>query len=321
MIQSVAIKNFVGEELTLRLTDPEPYSGLIISKITGLGPAKANINITDISTTDGGIYNSARLEKRNIVMDLLFAFPEGSNLIEDARLFTYKFFPVKKPLSLVIETDRRIVATTGYVESNEPNIFDKHSGTSISIICPDPYFHSFEEEMVTTFSSLTSDFFFPFYGEVGTYADHTTPHTDAKYYLGYFGTLNDSITKEVYYTGDSEIGMRIKIHATGPASNPSIHNLDTQEFMSIDTSKLASLVDDGNENLIAGDDIIISTVRGNKSATLERSGQYYNILNCLDRDVDWLLLYQGVNRFFYEADTGSNNLEISLVNDVIFEGV
>lgn len=319
MIQSVTIKNFVGEELTLRLTDPEPYSGLIISKIDGLGPAKANVNVTDISTTDGGFYNSARLDKRNIVMDLLFAFPEGSNLIEDARLFTYRFFPVKKPLILIIETDRRIVKTEGYVESNDPNVFDKASGTHISIICPDPYFHSYESGMTTTFSSLTNDFFFPFYGTGPTYEPNDSETN--MYYLGYFGTLNDSISKEIFYEGDAETGIVIKIHAKGDASNPSIYNLKTDEFMSIDTSKLASLVNDGHSDLIDGDDIIITTIKGQKSAILNREGAYYNILNCLDRNVDWLTLYQGYNNFYYTAETGSTNLDVSITNDVIFEGV
>lgn len=69
MIKTITVKNYLGKEMTLELMRPEK-SGLIVASIDGLGPAKAVINITDISTNDGGTFNSSRLEKRNIVNQL-----------------------------------------------------------------------------------------------------------------------------------------------------------------------------------------------------------------------------------------------------------
>lgn len=84
----------------------------------------------------------------------------------------------------------------------------------------------------------------------------------------------------VVYNGDAEIGVTITIHAIGEASNITIYNTGTREVMRIDTDKLEKFTGSG---IIAGDEIIICTVKGNKSITLLRNGKTTNILNCLDK--------------------------------------
>ena len=71
MIKSVTVVNYLGESIKIELTKPD-VSGFVIKYITGLGPVKAEINNTEISTGDGAIYNSARLNSRNIVLGLSF---------------------------------------------------------------------------------------------------------------------------------------------------------------------------------------------------------------------------------------------------------
>ena len=66
MIRSVTVTNYLGDSIQLELMRPEK-SGLIIKSIEGLGPSDAAINMTELSTNDGALYNSARLNKRNIV--------------------------------------------------------------------------------------------------------------------------------------------------------------------------------------------------------------------------------------------------------------
>lgn len=157
MLKSVTVTNPKGESLTLTLTKPEE-SGLAITNITGLGPVKADINITPVAGMDGGIFNSAKRETRNIVIELAMLF---SPQIEDARQRTYRYFPVKKYVNLTFETDNRIAETVGYVESNEPSIFNKLEFTQISIICPDPLFYEQRTEN-TVFSGILPLFEFPF---------------------------------------------------------------------------------------------------------------------------------------------------------------
>lgn len=305
MIKSVTITNYLGETIEIKLDEGDPEHGLIISKINGLGPPIANINTTSLATNDGSVYNSARLEQRNIIFGLLFTF---SPKIEDARHNTYKYFPIKKNLQIVIETDNRTVMTTGYVESNEPDIFSKKEGNQISIICTDPYFYSAGENGVnsTVFYGVEPLFEFIF--------DNDSLNED----LIEFGSIENEQEKNVYYEGDGEVGITIYIHALGEARNITIYNTGTREVMSINTDRLEELTGSG---LVAGDDIIISTVRGNKTIRLLRAGVYTNILNCLEKGSDWFSLTRGDNIFAYIAEYGSENLEFRIENRVLYEGV
>lgn len=160
MIESITITNHLDESLELVLTEPEK-SGIIIRSIDGLGPAKANMHLTDLATIDGGIDNGAKLDTRNIVLSLLFL---KNPTIEDTRLKTYKYFPIKQNITFKIKTDNRECYTIGRVESNTPNIFDRDEGCQISIICPDPYFYNVEDDDVIFFADNAS-FEFPFSNE------------------------------------------------------------------------------------------------------------------------------------------------------------
>ena len=103
MIKSVTITNYLQESVKMVLTEPES-SGFIIRSIDGLGPAKANVHFTELSTLDGALDNGAMLESKNIVLSLIFI---GTPTIEDTRLKSYKYFPIKQNLTFEIETDNR----------------------------------------------------------------------------------------------------------------------------------------------------------------------------------------------------------------------
>lgn len=304
MIKSVIVTNHLGQSLKLELEFPEK-SGFAIREITGLGPCKADINFTELSTADGSIYNSARVNSRNIVISLKFL---EKPTIEATRRLSYKMFPIKKRIKLLIETDIRSYETYGNVESNEPSIFSNDSGTDISIMCPYPYFYSTGDggSTITIFSGIESTFTFPFSNE--SLAEDKIA----------IGSIVINQEQNVYYAGESEIGILIYIHAIGSVTNLTIYNSMTREVMRLDTDKLTILTGSG---IISGDDLIISTVRGDKFIKLLRDGEYTNILNCLDRDSDWFELTKGDNIFAFTADTGSTNLQFRIENRTIFEGV
>lgn len=307
MIYSFAVTNYLGDRIKLELGRPE-VSGFLIKSVTGLGPVKANVNTTEVVTNDGSMFNSARLSQRNIVFQLAFVDTIYGETIEDVRQKSYKYFPAKKSVEIVIETDNRYVKTKGYVESNEPDIFNSQEGTQISIICPDPYFYSAGEDgnNVTDFYTIDPVFEFPFSNE-----SLTEP-------LLVFGEIQIKTEGVITYHGDSEIGIVIYIHAIGQASNINIYNTETREVMTINTTKLEKLTGKG---LVASDDIVINTAKGEKSITLVREGVSYNILNCLDKNTDWFTLSKGDNIFAFTAETGVTNLQFRIENQVIYEGV
>ena len=302
MIRSLTVINYLGESLRLDLAEPEK-SGFIVKNIDGLGPAKANINTSEVCTSDGSQYNSARKENRNVVITLDFQlFP----VVEDARQLTYRYFPVKKELTLVIETDNRISCCNGYVESNEPEIFSNNEITQISIICPDPNLYSVDKIQSTKFSGLEPAFEFPFEND-----SLTEPTIE-------FGYEEDKEPHAIIYEGDSEVGITINIHFLGYAKNITLYNIHTREYMKIDTEKITTYT---GSAITKGDDIIIQTSRGKKKAILLRNGKIYNILNCIDHGSSWFELTKGANVFAFTVEEGNKNVQFNIENYIVYEGV
>lgn len=304
MIKSITVTNYLGESIKLDLARPE-LSGFAVANISGLGPGKATINTTAVSTMDGDLYNSSRLGGRNIVLSLLFLW---SPTIEEVRHKSYKYFPLKKEVTLLIETDKRIAEIKGRVESNEPTIFSSNEGAEISIICPNPFFYSAGEDGVSTviFSGVDSLFEFAF-GNESTTDD-----------LIQFGSILNKTENVVAYAGDSENGLTLIIHAIGEARNITIYNVSTREYLRLNTDKLAAFTGSG---IINGDEITICTVKGMKSIILLRDGQTTNILNCLEKNVDWFELAKGDNIFAYSAEYGAENLQFKVEYRTLYAGV
>lgn len=304
MIKSVTVTNHLDESIKLDLFNPDE-SGFIIKNIDGLGPVKANINFKELATNDGSIDNSARLSSRNIVMSLQFI---ESPTIEETRLKSYKYFPIKRNIKILIETDNRICETIGRVETNVPTIFSNAEGCQISILCPNPYFYSAGENGAnqTIFYGTNPLFEFPFSNESLTED------------LIEFGSIENRTEGTIYYDGDAEIGITIQIHAVGEAAGLVIYNTRTRELMRINDDKLKSLIGSGIQ---AGDEITITTSRGEKGIYMLRSGVTTNILNSLEKPIKWFQLSKGDNTFAYTASAGLTNLQFRIENKVIYEGV
>lgn len=292
MIKSIIVTNHNGESLKLDLFHPEE-SGLIVKSISGLGPPKANINSTDLATADGAIYSSARASTRNIVFNLQFMF---APTIEDARQKTYKYFPLKKKITIEVETDNRSLSTEGYVESNEPNIFSQEESTQISIVCVDPFFKDTRPSLVQ-FASVLPNFEFPFSNE---------SLTDD---LIEFGKIGLDTRSTLVYTGDVDTGILITIHAMGSVSGIlNIYNIETYENIKIDLSKIKALT---GSDYRSGDDIIISTVSGDKYVQVLHNGKYYNAIGIIDKLANWFQLTVGKNIFNFTVTDGVENLSIT----------
>lgn len=304
MIQSITVTNYLGDSIKLELARPEK-SGFVVKSVTGLGSGKANINTTEVATNDGSLFNSSRLPSRNIVISLKYLWNDS---VEDVRQLSYKYFPIKKKVTLLIETDNRSAEIDGYVEANDPDIFSKDEGSDISIVCPNPFFYSAGNKGLNTtvFYGVEPLFEFPFSNESLTEC------------LLEIGVIQNQTEKVIVYNGDAEIGVTITIHAVGEAGTITIYNTGTREIMRIDANKLETFTGSG---IIAGDDIVICTVKGSKSITLQRAGKSTNILNCLDKDADWFQLAKGDNVFAYTAESGSSNLQFRIENRIIYEGV
>jgi len=308
MIKSVKVTNFKGESTDLVLGSPG-NSGLYITSITGLGAADANINMTDLVTTDGKLFNSARLDSRQIVISFLYR--SETNNQERARRNSYKYFPIKRKLELEFTTDIQKASIIGYVEKNEANIFNENSGCQITIDCPDPYFYDAgaKKELVTYFAGIQPVFEFPFSNE------STTEN------LINFGEYKRADKAYILYEGDASIGVQMYMHAIQDISDTGyvrVFNVDTDERFELNCAKLKQVTGKG---FIKGDDILFSSERGNKHVWLLRDGRQYNILNCINLDVSWFQISRGTNTFAFTSDKNWEYIQFFIKSKTIYEGI
>lgn len=312
MVTALTVTNYVGESIRFDLMDPDT-SGFVIANITGITPVQANINITNVTTADGGVYNSARIDRRNIVITAIYL---PGPTIEEARHKMYKYFPTKKKVQLVFETDTRKLRTEGYVESNEVQVFTRQEYSQISIICPDPYFYSAEDDGadVLSFSGIEPRFEFPFYSD-----ESVDPEE-----LIEFSTVEVVNGRVLSYSGDIEIGATINVRIFDNIGNITITNVSNTQSMTIVADRVADIA---GETFRGGDLLTIVTKKGEKTIILTRGSNRYNLLNALERKSKWITIRRGDNIFTVLAEDPddstvySTNITVSIIADIAYEGV
>lgn len=304
MIKSLTAINYLGEAVTLDLLKPDD-SGFEVRYIRGLDAGKATLNFSKVATIPGNKFNSATVDGRNVVIGLGLL---NSPTIEESRQRAYRFFPRMQEVTLIIETDKRLVTTTGYVESNESDIFSPDTALQVSIMCEDAYLYdaSVNSRVGASFYGTTKLFEFPFSNESLTEK------------LLEFGSIQGITSQDIYYEGDASIGMTISIGINGPVTNLRFYNDQTSEVISINHATLVAMVGSG---LHQGDRVVVVTNVNEKSATLIRNGVRTNILNALGRNIVWPVFRKGLNRMAYAADTGVDNVQIKVESLIIYEGV
>lgn len=123
------------------------------------------------------------------------------------------------------------------------------------------------------------------------------------------GFRQPSLIVNVYNDGDVKAGIRVEFRALGVVKNPSLLNVDTQEFIKL------------NIDLVAGDTLSVSTGYGEKEVTLKRGGATSDAFRYLDADSSYLQLSVGDNLFRYSAEENLENLEVSIYHDDLYLGV
>lgn len=269
----------------LELTHKEDYK---VTSITGLNPPGATISTSTVAGFDGERYNSSRMNKRNVVIAVVINENVAKNLDEFNKLLLPKRY-----LKISYATKEKNVYIEGYIESFEYDHFSNKVKCQISVMCPKPYWRAQDAE-VTKMSPVVDLFEFPF----------SIP-AEGIAFSEYVGSMSEYITNP----GNVETGVLIDIEATKKVKNPLIVNATTGQQM-----KLLIVINEG-------DHITVNTERGDKSIVLERNGEKTNVLNTLDDTSEWLRLVPGSNRINYNADSGADNMLITIKCPILYGGV
>ena len=280
----VIVENKYEEQLNL--TENGNYALLSVGGIT---PPPATINYVTLATADGAVFNSSRVGVRNIVITIA-----PVNGVESNRINLYKYFKIKNYIKLYFENNTRSVWIDGYIETIDGDLFSNSEQIQISIICPDPFFKDQKTDLYK-FSNITNLFSFPF-------AIEETPGVP-------ISEMSEHSTIAVVNNGDEEAGVTIRMYANGTVVNPKIYNTTTNENVSLDIT------------MEEGDVISFDTRPGNKRVTLNRNGVLSNIINNMTFDSEWLTLRVGDNIFTYDADSGTELLDIMIILHPLYEGI
>lgn len=295
IVRDLTITNASGESLVfgdhLKLYEDIELSGL-----------KANISMAETSG-DGASAQKTRLDTRDFEMPfLLHRIVDDKVWFEDKRQDIFRVCnPKKNPMRLDFKTDAEQeyymhaeltavpVMPRGFENSN--HVWQK---VLLQFDAADPYIYAKDETLVEL-AMWVPALEFPLEIPEGEGIE-----------MGY---RNPTLITNVINDGQEDSGMIIKFKANAGLTNPSLVNLDTYEQL---TLKMA---------MLAGDEVEISTYRGNKYARLIRNNVTTSVFGKIDYLSTFLQLRTGDNVFRYNADTGIDNLEISMRFSKKFVGV
>lgn len=153
--------------------------------------------------------------------------------------------------------------------------------------CPDPLFKEKSDTIIAAANTIPK-FHFPL-----TISKEPNPPGGVL-----FGLRQPSLLFNVRNSGSVPIGMKIVFKAVGSLKNPSIINVSTQKFFKI------------NKDMVAGEEISVDTIVGEKKVTGKMSGISSNYFKYRDLDSTWLQLEIGDNIFRYDAEEHIENLEV-----------
>lgn len=269
----------------IELTD-SPY--FTVTDVDGLLPETATIKSTATANGDGAKFNSARVQDRPIMITVLPEYP-----VEENRQRLYRYFRVKKQVTLYYRNQNRNVKISGYVESFDGSLFEQTQTIIITIRCLDPYFKDQQETQVNV-SQILDLFEFPF-----TIDAEGIP----------FSQIEKNMTQNIINAGDVDTGMIIELSADGEVVDPIIYNADTRERFGL------------NYTMQAGDVIRINTNQHNKKVELIRSGAVSNLINSIMQGNRWLQIYPGDNTFIYDCTSGDEFMDVTFIYENKYEGV
>ena len=277
--------NSNGDKVLLRQLKP-----FFLSKIDGAGRIRQSINTFHAPEQDGAFYISSSLDMRNITI-------EGRILAEnidesyDYRRQLLRIFTPKLRGTLIYRNRQIacIVEEGGFSVSN----LSRAPAFFISLLCPAPFFETLEE-IRAELAYWLGNFVFPL--------EIVPPGLE-------LGIRQPSQIITIDNEGDVPSGCEIIFSALGSVTNPELLNIDTGEFIRINTT------------MVAGQEIHVFTHFAGKQIISIIGTTETNIFSLLDMGSTFLQLTAGINTLRYGAGSNIDLLEVSILYRPQFLGV
>ena len=270
----LAFRTITGEEMPLV---DNPY--FTVTNIDGFTRADVGISSVAMSDMDGDIINSQTVTPRTVTITLRI---NGGVNPEEAKRYVTMFVKPKQTGILALNYKDRDTTLTGVVQTLDMPRFTNGVAMQFSLYCSQPLW----EDVNALYAYITD-----------IISMHHWPITPKVVPDIVMGEILEQKGQYVTNNGDVPVGMEISIIANGGAiSNPKIMRENSYDFFSVDIT------------MAERDELIISTVRGKKSVTL--NGQ--NVIDKVTRGSTWLQLEVGINRLIITDDYEGVNMQFSL---------
>lgn len=251
------------------------FKGTDIIEYDGLQEITAEYELTKNATGNGVIVTGWYMPEREISITARISRYNADD--------TLRYFKANKTLKMIIGS-RRINVIVEDAKINWALGFYNEPRLELSLIAPDPYFYD-----VSDFGRNLAGVY-PQFGFPWTYSP------DKPISFGYYEFTDKTVFEN---DGDNEVGIKVKMEATGSVKNVKFENLTTGQFVGV------------NVDLVEGDVLEISTVSNNDDTPYIRlNGE--DIFDQIDRMSTFFKLATGDNFLQYSAESGSTEMNVYL---------
>ena len=252
----------------------------IVSNVDGMTASAVNVSSNTVYSMDGDRITNMQTQPRQIIIDL--TIKQGVS-VEAAKEHVLQFVKPKQAATLLLNYDlsgaEQSKAINGRVSSITMPRFTNNAVMQIALYCPVPYWE--DAEFIVKYISDILDLH---HFEI-TWSEPLP-----------MGVYDITRTREILNMGDAAVGMVVTISAQGAVKNPALYNNLTGEYIGI------------TDTLAVGDEVVINTIRGQKSIT--KNG--VNVLSKLMAGSTWLQLDVGSNILLVDAESGASEMYFAL---------
>ena len=243
-----------------------------LAGVDGLTSTNISVASSAIPAMDGDSVNNVQAQPRPIV---LYLESKNGKSVEAVKRYVTSYVKPKLPGTLRWKYNGREIEIAGIVQAMEMPRFSQKCVMQITLYCSEPYWADLNY-LYTELSNIVGMHYFPADAGGLYFPPEGVP----------FGVYERNHIKEYINEGDVASGMIITITAMTVATNPVLRNMQTGQFIGI------------KDTLVAGDEVIISTHKGQK--TITKNGA--NIIDKIMQGSTFLQLEVGSNEFMIDSD-------------------
>lgn len=277
--RTITCTNSNGYSIIFTETSLSPF---VITDCDGLYDSTYTVNLQENGNSDGASILGRTMKYRNIVLEVV-----DNERYANHREMLDRLFSLDGTLEYDDGVHKRKIDYTVEKVTGTDGTFYKRTH-QISLICANPYFTDIEDNSIAM-STIIPLFEFPH--------EFTTEE---------ISKIEIVQNLEIDNQNGSEAGMTITIEAIGSVLNPSISIQESGEHMTVGISGKKDFT------LENGQKLIITTLVDDCHVYLLKDRKKEEVNMYLPTSADFIRLQPGINHIGYTADSGAENMTVSI---------